>query len=328
VRRASVAALLWLICLCSAHPARAQRTQENAVTSASDAFGVAVGTERIGLYTVDDIRGFNPIEAGNARIEGLYFDQQDRPANRLIEGSTVRVGITAQGFPFPAPTGIVDYRLKITDGKPSASFDLERAAFGGFSGTLEANIPLDGDRLAVAVSAGVRRFRQPSGGQNSLRAYGAVVRWHPYAAAEITGVFGGFYGRNEDPVPSFFPAADALPPPIMRSQFLGQSWDRRNSGTQLAGLIAKLPFGRWRIDAGVFRSNKRTDVTFADLFRGDHRRWRQQRHVGFRRSAAGAPVHHGSDHAQLHHDSTRSRQAARLWRTGSDCSGAKHIERA
>ena len=238
------------------------------MTSASDAFGVAVGTERIGLYTVDDIRGFNPIEAGNARIEGLYFDQQDRPANRLIEGSTVRVGITAQGFPFPSPTGIVDYRLKMTNGTPSASVDIERSPFGGVSGTLEANIPVDGNRLAFAVSAGFRRFNQPSGGRNNLRAYGAVLRWHPTASAEITGVYGGFYGRDEDPVPNLFPAADALPPRIERNQFLGQAWDRRRTGTQLTGLIAKLPFGTWRVDAGIFRSVKTIDATFADLFRG------------------------------------------------------------
>jgi iron complex outermembrane recepter protein len=250
------------------NPALAQRTQENAVTTAGDAFGVAVGTERIGLYTVDDIRGFNPIEAGNARIEGLYFDQQDRPANRLIEGSTIRVGITAQGFPFPAPTGIVDYRLKTTTGKPGASLDIERAAYGGFSATLEANIPFDGDRLALAVSSGIRILKQPSGGQNNLRAYGAVLRWRPYAAAEVTGVFGGFYGTDEDAVPSFFPEFNALPPQIVRSRFLGQTWDRKRAGTQLTGLTAKLPFGRWRIDAGLFRSIKSTGITYADLFRG------------------------------------------------------------
>jgi iron complex outermembrane recepter protein len=267
VTRVCLAALLPTI-LFGFSPVAAQRTQDNAVTSAGDAFGVAVGSERIGLYTVDDIRGFNPIEAGNARIEGLYFDQQDRPANRLIEGSTVRVGITAQGFPFPAPTGIVDYRLKATNGSPGASIDLERAAFGGFSATLEANLPIDGDRLAVAISAGIRRFNLASGGHNNLRAYSAVLRWHPYEAAEVTGVFGGFYGRDEDSVPSFFPATETLPPRLQRNRFLGQNWDRRRGGTQLAGVIAKLPIGNWRLDTGVFRSVKRNDVTFADLFRG------------------------------------------------------------
>ena len=252
----------------AAGPLAAQRTQENAVTAASDAFGVQIGNERIGLYTNDDVRGFNPIEAGNARIEGLYFDQQDRLATRLIEGSTVRVGITAQGFPFPAPTGIVDYRLKRTEGKPTAGLEFERAPYGGFSATVEANIPLDGDRLALAVSAGIRRFNQPSGGHNNLRAYGAVLRWQPFAGAEVTGVYGGFAGRDENPVPLFFPAGDALPPQIERGVDLGQSWDRRRAATQLTGFIAKLPLGDWRLDTGLFRSVKRSDAVFSDLFRG------------------------------------------------------------
>ena len=54
--------------------AKAQRTQENAITSASDAFGTSIGNETIGLYRDNNVRGFSPITAGNRRIEGLYFD--------------------------------------------------------------------------------------------------------------------------------------------------------------------------------------------------------------------------------------------------------------
>jgi iron complex outermembrane receptor protein len=246
----------------------AQRTQENVVTGASDAFGSAVGTEKIGLYATDDIRGFNPIEAGNARIEGLYFDQQERPSNRLIEGSTMRVGITAQGFPFPAPTGIVDYRLKSTEAEPGLALEIERAAYGGFSASAEANIPLDHDRLVLLATAALRRTVQPQGGHMNTRAYAALLRWHPYARAEVTAVFGGFGQFDEDPVLGFFPAGDALPPQVTRGVFLGQEWDRKSSYTQLGGLIAKLPFGNWRVDAGVFRSVKVTGSTFSDLIRG------------------------------------------------------------
>jgi iron complex outermembrane receptor protein len=252
----------------AAGPVLAQRTQENAVTGASDAFGSAVGGERIGLYTTDDIRGFNPIEAGNARIEGLYFDQQERPSNRLIEGSTMRVGITAQGFPFPAPTGIVDYRLRLTRPQPGLTLEIERSAFGGFVASAEANLPLDHDRLVLSLTTGMRRNVQPQGGHNNTRAYGALLRWHPYARAEVTAAFGGFGQRDEDPVPSFFPAGDALPPETTRGVFLGQDWSRRTSYNQLNALIAKLPFGNWRVDAGVFRSIKVTGSTFSDLMRG------------------------------------------------------------
>ena len=99
-----VAALQILSALCLAVPVtvQAQRANENAVAEASDAFGTAVGREVIGLYTTTSARGFNPSEAGNLRIAGLYFDQisQATPVARIVRGSTVHVGISAQGFPF------------------------------------------------------------------------------------------------------------------------------------------------------------------------------------------------------------------------------------
>ena len=51
------------------------RSGENAIRTAEDAFGTSIGRETIGLYSSQNIRGFSPISAGNARIEGLYFDQ-------------------------------------------------------------------------------------------------------------------------------------------------------------------------------------------------------------------------------------------------------------
>ncbi|MDZ4373466.1 MAG: TonB-dependent receptor, partial [Phenylobacterium sp.] len=99
-----------LICFGSA--AYAQRADENAVKAAEDAFGTSVGAERIGLYSDSDARGFSPIAAGNIRIEGLYIDNPVGFTSRLAAGSTLRVGIAAQGYPFPAPTGLADYALR------------------------------------------------------------------------------------------------------------------------------------------------------------------------------------------------------------------------
>ena len=88
--------------ICSA-PALAQRTGENAVTSADDAFGTSVGNENIGLYSIDEVRGFSPASAGNIRIDGLYLGGITIGNQRIQSGSTVRVGLSAQGYPFPAP---------------------------------------------------------------------------------------------------------------------------------------------------------------------------------------------------------------------------------
>ena len=259
------------IILCSggfSQPAHAQRTQENAVTNAGDAFGTSVGGERIGIYSADDVRGFNPIDAGNARIEGLYFDQQERPTPRLIERSTIRVGITAQGYPFPAPTGIVDYRLRPVGGKFSFSVEGESAPYGGIAGSLEAVVPLDGANLGVNLGAGFRNAVTPQGGGVEFRAYAGVLRWHPYARAEVIAFLGGFSNRNDDPAPAFFPAGDVLPPQIERGVNLGQPWTRRFGSNRNYGLIAKLPLGQWLIEAGLIRSHRQADISFSDLFRG------------------------------------------------------------
>lgn len=87
------------------------RGAENAVTQAEDAFGFSAGKETLGLYTSSNVRGFSPVTADNVRIDGLYFDQVFRLTNRISQSTSIRVGPSALGMPFPSPTGIVDYRL-------------------------------------------------------------------------------------------------------------------------------------------------------------------------------------------------------------------------
>ena len=68
-----------------ATPAFAQRTDNNAVASAEDAFGkTVVGDEQIGIYNPDDVRGFSPVSAGNLRAIG--YDSAAR--KMVIETST------------------------------------------------------------------------------------------------------------------------------------------------------------------------------------------------------------------------------------------------
>src|SRR5437764_14416188 len=110
-----------------AAPAWAQRANENAVTAASDAFGTSVGNESIGLYDPGSVRGFDPGAAGNIRMDGLYLGGLFVANPRLLAGSTIRVGLTAQGYPFAAPTGIVD--LSLPPAGPTAL--LSWGAYGG-----------------------------------------------------------------------------------------------------------------------------------------------------------------------------------------------------
>src|SRR5580693_9215827 len=88
----------WLLALVAAPcAARAHHAADNPIVSADDAFGLTIGTESVGIYNPGGVRGFNPQIAGNVRIDGLYFDQQGALSNRVVEGSTIRIGISEVG---------------------------------------------------------------------------------------------------------------------------------------------------------------------------------------------------------------------------------------
>src|SRR5258708_8824580 len=99
-----VSALLFAMTSLVALPAAAQRTDENAVTAANDAFGVTVGLQTIGLYGPMNVRGFNPAQAENLRIEGLYYDQQITYSNPFLFNLTaISDCLTTQSHTSPTP---------------------------------------------------------------------------------------------------------------------------------------------------------------------------------------------------------------------------------
>jgi iron complex outermembrane receptor protein len=255
--------------VCAALPgaALAQRTTDNAITSSGDAFGKAVGNEKIGLYSVEDVRGFSPIEAGNARIEGLYFVQTDRPPTRAVESTTIKVGITAQGYPFPAPTGIVDYHLTLPGKESSLSFNATNAIYGPRFASVEGKWAIS-DTLGVYVGGGRGRPAHNEGDGYDVFNAATSIAWRPREGALIVGFAAVGNTDNEAATPTFFTAGAALPLQIKRGKTLSQKWTDKSSHGKTAGLIVKLPFGAWRVEAGLFNSRRKVSATYADLFTG------------------------------------------------------------
>src|SRR5271170_4923887 len=145
--------LLLAVTSLGALPATAQRTDDNAVTAAADAFGVTVGFQTIGLYSPTNVRGFNPAQAENLRIEGLYYDQQITYSNPfLFSRSDMRVGIAAQSYSFPSPTGIVDYKLRTPGDAALLSVLLTHGSLNMATAEIDAQYPLVGDVLSIGVS--------------------------------------------------------------------------------------------------------------------------------------------------------------------------------
>ena len=236
--------------------ASAQRTDENVMAEASDAFGTTVGNESIGLYSPSSARGFSPVQAGNIRIEGLYFDQVEPLNAHTVRGSAVRVGISAQAFPFPAPTGIVDYQLRL----PSTDFAASAvAAYGPHdSGLVEvdAQASLIPRELNIGLGAG---FAANQGYEYAVRDHlwtaGAIAHWRPSETLEVISFFD--LNRSEQWVarPLVFIDGTVIPPPFDNRDLSGQDWTVWFVRAFNLGAVTKARFGDHTVlRVGAFHS--------------------------------------------------------------------------
>jgi iron complex outermembrane receptor protein len=258
----------WLIVLLGLpFCAHAQRADDNAVKSADDAFGNSVGNENIGLYSPFEVRGFSAVDAGNVRLDGLYFDRQTDPITLLVPSSTMRVGISAQGYLLPAPTGIVDYQLARAGEKPRISPVVGYGPFDSLFVDIETQMPLIAGKLGIA--GGVSYFEDAfeSGSDERGWSVAAAPRWRPTESIEIIPFYSRTTIEDSEAQPLIFVSGPHLPPEIERAHFFGQTWADNDSVGENYGAVANVGFGQdWTINAGLFRSQFQADASFADLF--------------------------------------------------------------
>lgn len=236
-------------------PAYAQRTSENAVNAAEDAFGVSVGNETIGLYTASSARGFNPSQAGNLRINGLYYDQQWTFQGRTQVGTTMRVGLSAQSYPFPAPTGIVDIRLHPVSDHLTGSVTF---TYGPYDSTIldtEVSGPIVPGKLKGFAT--ITALRTVADTQFSFRNidYGTILDWTPADNIDVVMFTQGQFGPSHL-APFIFTSGGVEPPQYDRYVYFGQPWAIHhrvvnNSGAMVTARI----FGDWLLRGGLFRSD-------------------------------------------------------------------------
>jgi iron complex outermembrane receptor protein len=243
----------------------AQRTDENAVTAAADAFGTTVGFQSVGLYSAEDARGFSPQQAGNLRIEGLYFDQQTwSTGGCMVREATMRVGIAAQSYSFPAPTGIADLSLRIPGDKTLTSAILTRGPFDAATADLEAQLPLLDNTLAVDLCAGYREnFEIDVFRKSHTAVYGATFRWRPVAGTEIVPFWSYVVGGARQIVPVVY-TDGTLPLPLFRTQDLGtQPWTNWGWHQTTFGAVVKSSLADgWTLAAGLFHSLERDPMGY------------------------------------------------------------------
>jgi iron complex outermembrane recepter protein len=261
--------LLFCLAVVLARPALAQRADDNAVTAAEDAFGATIGNESIGLYSTSQVRGFSPVTAGNVRIEGLYFDRQGTVPPRLVEGSTIRVGLSAQSHPFPAPTGIVDYRLQKAGDERLLSIVTALNPYSSPSIELDAKLPIVRERLGLAAGISYAHEEYYDGADAPFWRAAVVPRWRPTEDIEVTPFWSVVRGRDEEVAPTIVTGGSWLPPEIERRRYFGQQWSDVERQSANYGVVTKARMGRdWALAAGIFESVYNLERGFAELYVG------------------------------------------------------------
>jgi iron complex outermembrane receptor protein len=248
----------------AAMPAAAQRANENAVTSAADAFGTSVGNERVGIYNPFMARGFSPVQAGNARIDGMYFDFQADLPERLVAGTTMRVGISAQSYPFAAPTGIADFSIRRAGDEAVLSTVVGVGPFGSLRAEADAQLPV-AEGLNVGAGIGISRDRLHYGADRSFVSAALIPRWRPSESVEIMPFAAYWSSEGTEAQPIFFTAGSYLPPRIERRRYFGPDWALNEASGLNAGLLATVRTGGWTLRGGAFRSVLSLDRSFTEL---------------------------------------------------------------
>ncbi|QHL91596.1 TonB-dependent receptor [Sphingomonas changnyeongensis] len=229
------------------------RAAENAVRSAGDAFGTSIGRETIGLYNAANVRGFSPTVAGNVRIDGLYFDQVWGLNPRLRRATTIRVGLSALGSPFPAPTGIVDYAFRKPGDEAAVSLLGALNQWGNAALEVDANLPV-ARGLSVAAGGALFDDRFYNGTRGGFWQVSLAVRYAPDDAIEIVPFMARSEGFDQTG-PIFLPAGENLPPRLPRRFFKGPAWARYRGVAFNGGVLGTWrPAPGWELRAGLFRS--------------------------------------------------------------------------
>ncbi|WP_114953828.1 TonB-dependent siderophore receptor [Sphingosinicella terrae] len=255
IRRRALPALALAICSTAlVAPAFAQRVNENAVADAEDAFGSNIGGETLGIYGPSDVRGFSPIDAGNVRIEGLYIDRQTELTSRLMAGNRIRIGPSALGYAFPAPSGIADYRLRAAQDEAVLSMAAKATSFGGWEIEADGLLPLDGRRLGLAAGAGFYRNQFQFGNSNDVLSTAVSLAWRPNGETEIKPFWSRIEVDDEEAYPIVIGDGQRLPDRMTRRRFLGQDWADFEVERVTYGGLGRTRIGHFTLRAGAFRS--------------------------------------------------------------------------
>lgn len=264
--RGAAAAATALVLIALSGPALAQRTAENAVESSDDAFGTNIGLETTGIYSENDTRGFSPLKAGNYRLDGVYFDPVATLSGRLRASTAIRVGFAALDYPFSAPTGIADARMRTARDKRILSGGITLSPYGGHIVELDAQLPLAADHAAVVLGYGAARTEYADGSGSSSWAM-VIKPVFRLGGVEISPFLSPGRGHDQLPRPLVSIGGGGIPALPRQRRYLGQDWALGRNRSLTGGMTATAPLATGlSLRAGVFVSEFVRLRNYSEIF--------------------------------------------------------------
>ncbi|MEW5685553.1 MAG: TonB-dependent receptor [Pseudomonadota bacterium] len=240
----------------AAAPAAAQ---DNALRAAADAFGERQGIEQVGLYNEGQVRGFDLNNSGAYRIEDSYFARASGLNDPVLAGVAVRVGVNAARLAYPAPSGVVNYRLR--EPGPHNQFSLGAGLRDFGTRTLEGNGSWkdDEDRFGLAGGFVARpEVRWGGGTEGEALDLGVVGSWRVTPAHRIRA-FASAYMRRYDGDYAMKPTDGVLPPDPRGLHNYSPEWAKVDGTNTNVGLLYDGAVAGWAVNLSGFHSIFDTD---------------------------------------------------------------------
>ncbi|MBT2747657.1 TonB-dependent receptor [Lysobacter sp. ISL-42] len=170
----------------------------------------------------------------------------------MLSSASVRVGVNAARLAYPAPSGVVNYRLR--EAGPANELRLGAGVRDFGTQVLQG----DGSYRSGAFSfAGGFLWRplhrHPQGYEGVAFNLGGVFAWD-IAPDQRLRAFASMYKRHYDGDYAVVANAGAMPPPLRRLHQYSPRWAETAANSTNMGVLYDARFGRFSVDASAFRS--------------------------------------------------------------------------
>ncbi len=262
-KRACMVALLLVAASSSA--------QDSAVKSAADAFGERVGTEQSGLYTETQVRGFDLNDSGAYRIDDAYFSRAAALNDPLLAGVGVRVGVNAVRLAYPAPSGVVNYRLRQAGPVNELRLGAGMRDFG--TRVIQGDGSFRHEDFSFAGGFVWRPlWRLAQGYEGRGFDVGGVGAWQVTPEQRLRA-FASLFHRGYDGDYAVVPRESAVPPSLKKLHQYSPSWAETEAMSSNFGVLYDGRIGGFALDVAAFRSIfdiDRTDFTLISADAAGH----------------------------------------------------------